>query len=117
MKSYDKKQELKHIRYLDANNVHGYAISKYLSTSKMEWTDPKNFNSNKYSSNSSKGCVIEIYVEYAKELRELPSDYPLAQGKKEIKREISSNYHLSIVKVYNIPIGNVKKLVPNIFDR
>ena len=28
-----------------------------------------------------------------------------------------SNYQLKIVDHYNIPIGNVKKLVPNVFDK
>ena len=27
-----------------------------------------------------------------------------------------SNYQLKIADLYNIPIGNVKKLVPNFFD-
>ena len=33
LKSYDPKQESKHIIYLDTNNLHGYAISKFLPTS------------------------------------------------------------------------------------
>ena len=28
-----------------------------------------------------------------------------------------SEYHLKIVDLYNIPITNVKKLVPNFFDK
>ena len=30
LKSYDPKQESKHIIYLDANNLYGYAMSKFL---------------------------------------------------------------------------------------
>ena len=33
LKSYEPKQESKHIIYLDANNLYGYAISKFLPTS------------------------------------------------------------------------------------
>ena len=33
LKSYDPKQESKHIIYLDANNLYGYAMSKFLPTS------------------------------------------------------------------------------------
>ena len=33
LKSYDLKQESKHIIYFDANNLHGYAIKKFLPTS------------------------------------------------------------------------------------
>ena len=71
---------------------------------------------NKYISNSSKGCVIEVDLEYLKELRELHNNYPLAPDKVEIKREILSEYHLKIAYLYNIIIGNVKK-VPNYSDK
>ena len=33
LKSYDPKQESKDIIYLDAKNLHGYAMSKFLPTS------------------------------------------------------------------------------------
>ena len=75
--------------------------------------DPKEFHLNKYISNSSKGCVLEVDLEYPKELRELHNDYPLAPDKIEIKREMLSNYQLKIADHYNLPIGNVKKLLPN----
>ena len=55
----------------------------------------------KYTSISSKGCVPEV---------ELHNDYPAGPEKIEIKREMLSEF-------YNIPIGNVKKLVPNLFDK
>ena len=72
---------------------------------------------NKYTSNSSKGCILEVDLEYPKELREL-HDYSLGPDKIEIKREMLSEYQLlKIDDLYNIPIGNVKKLVPNFFDK
>ena len=42
-------------------------------------------------------------------------DYPLAPDK--IKREMLSEYQLKIADLYNIPIGSVKKLVPNFFHK
>ena len=114
---YDPKQESKHIMYLDANNLYGYAMSKFLPTSGFKWIDPKEFDLNKYISNSSKECALEVDLEYPKELRELHSDYPLAPDKIEIKREKLSNFQLKIINFYNIPIDNVKKLVPNFFDK
>ena len=117
MKSYDPKQESKHIIYLDANNLYGYAMSKFLPTIGFKWIDPKEFDLNKCTSNSSKGCVLEVDLECPKELRELHNDYPLAPDKIEIKREVLSDYKLKIGDLYNIPTGNVKKLVPNFFDK
>ena len=38
--------------HLDANNLYGYAMSKFLPTSGLKWIDPKEFDLNKYTSNS-----------------------------------------------------------------
>ena len=48
---------------------------------------PKGFDLNKYSSNSSKGCVLQVDLEYLKELQELSNDYPVAANKIEIKKK------------------------------
>ena len=116
LKSYDSKQESKHI-YLDANNFHGYAMSKFIPTSGFKWIDPKTFDLNEYTSNSLNGCVLEADLEHPKELHKLHNEYPLAPDKIEIKREMLSKYQLKIADLCNIPIGNVKKLVPNFFDK
>ena len=90
---------------------------KFLPTSGFKWIDPKEFDWNKYSSNSSKGCGLEVDLEYPKELRELQNDYPLAPDNIEIKREMFSDYQLKISDYYNIPIDNIKNLVPNFFGK
>ena len=41
---------------------------------------------------------------------------PFAPDKVELKTETLSKYQLKIVDSYNIPICNVKKFVPNLFD-
>ena len=92
-------------------------MSNFLPISGLKWIDPKVFGLNKYTSSSSKGCVLEVGLEYLKELRELHNDYPLAPDKIDNKREMLSEYQLKIADLNNIPIGNVKKLVPNFFDK
>ena len=72
---------------------------------------------NKYTSNRSKGYVLKVDHEYPKELTELQNNYALAPGKIEIKREMLFDYQLEIVDLYNIPIGNAQKFVPNFFDK
>ena len=61
--------------------MYGYAISKFLPTSGFKWIDLKEFHLNKYSSSSSKGIVLEVDLEYPKELGKLHNDYPLALEK------------------------------------
>ena len=74
LKSYDQKQESKHVLYLDANNLYDYAISEFLATSGFKWIDPKESYLNKYTSSSSEGFVLEVDLEYPKELQELHND-------------------------------------------
>ena len=117
LNSYDPKQKSEHIIYLDANNLYGYVMPKFIPTNGFKWIDPKKFDLNEYNSNSSKGCVLEVDLEYPKELRELHSDYPLDPDKIKIKRKMLSEYQLKIADLYNILIGNVRKLVTNLFDK
>ena len=92
-------------------------MPKFLPTSCFKCIESKEFDLNKYSSSSSKGCVLEVDLEYPKELHELRNDYPLAPDKIEIKREMLSSYQLKNPDLYNISIGTVKELVPNFFDK
>ena len=95
-------------------------MSKFLPTSGFKWIDTEEFNLNKYTSNSSKGCILEVDLKYPKELRELHSDYPLAPDKIEIEKEMLSKYQLNIADLYNIPIGNnavYRKTMENVRKR
>ena len=73
------------------NNLYGYAMSQFLSTSAFKWIDPKEFDLNKYTSISLKGCFLEGDLS-PKELHKLHNDYPLAPDKMDIKREMLSEY-------------------------
>ena len=72
-------------------------MSKFLPTRGFKWIDPKEFDLNQYTSNSSKGCVLKVDLEYPKELRETHNDYPLAPDKIEIKRDITKNLWLTFL--------------------
>ena len=92
-------------------------MSRFFPIGGLKWIDPKECGLNKYTSKSSKGFVLEVDFEYPKEFRELHNNYLLAPDKTEIKREMLSEYPLKIGDLCNIPIVNVKKLVPNFFDK
>ena len=53
-------------------------MSKFLPRSDFKWKD---FDWNKHSSKSSKGCVLEFHLEYPKKLCELHNDNPLVPDK------------------------------------
>ena len=66
LKSYHPKEESKHIIYLDANNIYGYAMCRFFPSNVFRWIDPKEFDLNKYTSDSSKGCVLEVDLKCSK---------------------------------------------------
>ena len=107
LKSYDPKQESKHTS-LNANNLYDYATCKFLPTSGFKWIDSKEFDLNKYTSNILKGCILEVDLEYPKELRELRNDYPLAPNKMEIKREMLPDHQLNLLIIITYLLAMVK---------
>ena len=67
LKSCDPKEELKHIIYLDANNLYGYAMPKFLQTSRFKWIDPKEFfDFNKYTSIVQKDLFLKLILNIQK---------------------------------------------------
>ena len=64
----------KHVTSLDVNNLYGYPMSKFFQTRGFHWIDTKEFNLEKYTSNSSKACFFEVDLEYPKELLELNNE-------------------------------------------
>ena len=76
LKSYDSKQE---------SNILYTQTGVYLPASSFKWIDLKDIDSNKYSSTTSKGCVLEVDLEHQKEFPELHNDCFLAPYKIEIK--------------------------------
>ena len=72
---------------------------------------------NSISENSSIGHVLEVDLEYPSELHELHDDYPLAPEKFDISQNMLSNYCFNIANEYEIKIGGVNKLVPNLGNK
>ena len=99
------KNKNKKIISLEVNNLYGYVMSNFIPKIGFKWIES---DLNKYTSNSSKGWVLEVDLGCPKELRELYNDYSLALDKIEIKREMFSEYQLKIADLCSIPIGNVK---------
>ena len=83
----------KYIQYLDANNLYGTAMSMKLPTHGFKWM-------NKYELNiwEKIPCILEVDLEYPKELHDLHSDYPLAPERIMCKNK-------------------VEKLIPNLRDK
>ena len=95
------------VLYLDVNNLYGCAMSQYLPISDFKWVkdiDKIEQKLMRIKNNSSTGYILEVDLEYSKELHDIHNDYPLAPEKINIQKECLSDYCLKIAKEHNITI-------------
>ena len=117
MSDYDPKQPCKHIIYLDANNLYGYAMSQYLPTGNFKWLSQKKMdrlNLAEYAKDSEKGLILEVDLDYPKQLHDLHNSYPLAPEQIKVQKNMLSNYCKQIAEKYNISTGLATKLIPTL---
>ena len=76
-----------------------------------------NFDVNLISENNPIGYILEVDLEYAAELHALHFDYPLAPEKLAITYDMLSDYYKKIADEYEIKVGDVKKLIPNLGNK
>ena len=88
------KEESIYLKYLNANNLYGWAISQPLPTGEFEWVDPSQFMPNSYVND---GYLLEVDIRYPKEQHDLHNDL-LFLCKKMV-------------------INGIEKLVPNRHDK
>ena len=98
--SFDNSKPPSYISYLDANNLYGWAMSKPLATDGFKWMSEEELDDWKnISAEEERGCILEVDLEYPKDLHDLHNDYPLA----------SENI---------MPEGSkVRKLIPNLNNK
>ena len=91
--SYDRSKPSKYLTYLDAKYLYGAAMSMKLPTHGFKWM-------NKYELNNweNYSCILEVDLEYPKELHDLHNDHPLAPERIMCKNK-------------------VEKLIPNLRDK
>ena len=99
-----KAQDVEYLKPYDKTKIKTYLLRHFQQVDSNGQI--QEFHLNKYTSNGSKGFVLEVDLEYPKELRELYNNYPLAPDKIKIKRKILPDYLLKIANLYNIPIAD-----------
>ena len=120
MRKYDEKAPSKYIMYLDANNLYGWAMSQYPPTGGFKWLTEKQINKinlAQYNEDNNKGLLLEVDLEYPKELHNLHNDYPLAAERVCVNKNMLSEYCKKIQKKFNISTGLVHKLIPTLSNK
>ena len=115
---YDPKKQSTFVTYLDMNNLYGWAMSKYLPYGENKWLkNVDGFDANSISEKSLIGYFAKVDLEYPDELHESHNDYPLAPKKLAVSSNMLSKYCKEIADKYEIKVGDVKKLIPNLGNK
>ena len=94
---FDPKSESSYLKYLDVNNLYGWAMSQPLPTGGFKWTDVNPNEISELATRTDKGYILEVNVSYPKELHNQHNDLPFMCER--------------------IEINGVEKLVPNLRDK
>ena len=100
------------------NNLYSWAVSEYLPYEGFKWLkNVDKFDVMSINEKSSVGYLLEVQLEYPDKLHELHNDYPLAPEKLAISNNMLSKYCKKIADKYEIKVGDVKKLIPNLGNK
>ncbi|GFW25333.1 uncharacterized protein TNCV_5088981 [Trichonephila clavipes] len=104
MSNFNPDDEIKYLMYLDANNLYGYAMSKYLPLKDFVWSDNDLTEQDilNLSDESDVGYILEVDLEYPSDLHDKHSDFPLAPENKPPPNYYDEN------NIYNLPLVNKK---------
>ena len=67
LKNYDKSKPSSFLQYLDANNLYGWVMTKYLPYAGFCWTNTNTYDQDlikNYDEYGKYGAILEVGVEY-----------------------------------------------------
>ena len=112
MKKYDKNKESSYVQYLNANNLHGWAMSQKLPVDGSKWKNMLKFDEEfikNYDEDSDKGYILEVNVEYPKNLNYLHSDLPFLPERMKINKSSKLVCNLYDKNNYVVHIRSLKQ--------
>ena len=90
MKNYDKNKELSYIVYLHAGNLYGWAMSQKLPIERFKWEENvSRFDEElikNYDENSNKRYILDVTIDYPKDLHDLHGDLPFLPKRMKINK-------------------------------
>ncbi|KAK3784623.1 hypothetical protein RRG08_003431 [Elysia crispata] len=119
VEGYDSEKPNSHILYLDANNLHGWAMSQPLPTGGFRWVEDCTALAGTIQdqpADGPEGFILEVDLEYPQELHDRHNAYPLAPERMVVQKEWMSEYQHGLLGE-GMASAEVEKLVPNLRDK
>ena len=95
------------LNYLDANNLYGWAMCRTLTKEEILEKEEK----------AETEWILEVDLEYSRELRKEHNSYPLAPEKLKVKKEWMSNYQKSLMENLGTKALKCEKLLLTLHDK
>ena len=100
------------------NNLYGWVMSEYRPYERFKLLKTVDkFDVMSISEKSLIGYFLEVDLKCPDELHELHNDYPLAPEKLAVSTDMLLKYCKKIADKYEIKVGDVKKLIPNLGNK
>ena len=116
---YDSSKPKTWLRYDDANNLYGWAMSQKLPVGNFKWGEAHKWTEDRIMAmkdDAGVGAFFCVDLEYPAEIHDLHNDFPLCPERMNIPKEFLSEYQTKLVndaKSYT----DCEKLVPNLRDK
>ena len=120
---YIKEGEIKNPNYLwytDANNLYGCGMSEKLPYKNFKWeeiSESNNIDDYLNKCNDDIGMVFKVDLEYDDETKFKLRKFPPMPLSRKIEEEELSDYSRDFLKDNNIKLGNVEKLILDLYDK
>jgi len=116
---YNPSKQKIYIPYEDANNLYGCAMSMPLPKRDFKWKRvmPTEEEILKKKENAKNGWILDVDIEYPKELRKEHNSYPLASEKKAVKKEWMSDYQKRLMEDLELKHPDSVKLLLTLQDK
>ena len=102
---YDPTLPRKEIKGLDANNLYGDAMSKFLPEKDFEWVvgeELQKINWLEQTDTQPIGYIVKVDLDYPEELHDKHNDLPLAPERIHVHDKMYSQKQVDIKSQYNI---------------
>ena len=111
VENYNSNEESKFITYLDANNLYGWGMSQKLPYKNFRWLDEAKlakFDPTLINTEDDTGYILQVDLEYPKELHDVHNDYPLAPESFKIKKIYKLTPNLKNKTKYILHLKNLQ---------